>query len=158
LKFLPVSRPDEERKPPTAVGEHMLSNLKRQWRALRKSRPGHRFEDRYDRIKKSAAQNKIGARLVRFVIALISLVVGVVFTLFPGPSFIFYVISAALLASESLRLARWLDAGEVWGRKAWNWARRSFRKLPLAGKIAVGFVGALMAGAGVWLTYATFMS
>lgn len=136
----------------------MLNNLKRQWRALRKSRPGHRFEDRYDRIKKSADQNKIGARLVRFIVALISLVIAVVFTVFPGPSLIFYVISGAMLASESLRLARWLDHLEVWGRKAWNWARRHFRKLPLAGKIAVGFAGALMAGAGVWLTYATFMS
>ncbi|MBC7369231.1 MAG: hypothetical protein H7343_20890 [Undibacterium sp.] len=67
-------------------------------------------------------------------------------------------ITAALLASESLRLARALDAGEVWGRKAWNWAHRTFLKLPLAGKIAVGLVGSLIAGAGAWLTYTTLMS
>ena len=96
--------------------------------------------------------------MLRLVIAAVSLVIGVVLTVIPGPAVFFFMITAALLASESLRLARWLDIGEVWARKAWNWARRTFIKLPLVGKIAVGFVGALMAGAGAWLTYTTFMS
>lgn len=140
------------------AGMKKRSSFQQQWRALKRSRPGHRFQDRYEQIKKSSVENGVGARAVRLVIAVVSLVVGVVLTVIPGPAVVFFMITAALLASESRRLARWLDIGEVGGRKAWKWAHRTFLKLPLAGKIAVGFAGALMAGAGAWMTYTTFMS
>lgn len=66
-----------------------LSNFKRQWRDLKKSRPGHRFQDRHQRIKNSAGQNGIGARVVRVVIAAVSFVVGLVLTVIPGPAVVF---------------------------------------------------------------------
>ncbi len=134
------------------------SSFKQQWSALKRSRPGHRFQDRHERIKNSSEHNGIGARLVRLIVAAVSFVIGVVLVFIPGPAVVFFFISAGLLASESLRLARGLDVGEVWTRKAWKWSRRTFLKLPLGGKIAVGCAGSLMAGAGVWLAYTTFMS
>jgi len=135
-----------------------LSGFMEEWRALKSSRPGHRFQDRHKRIKNSGDENGVGARVRRLVIAVVSFVIGAVLTVIPGPAVVFFLITAALLASESLRLARWLDIGEVWGRKAWNGAHRVFLKLPLAGKITVVGIGFLMAVAGAWLTYTTFMN
>ncbi len=129
-----------------------------EWCALKRSEPGHRFQDRHERIKKSGDENGVGARVLRLVIAAVSFVIGMALTVIPGPAVAFFLITAALLASESLRLARWLDIGEVWGRKVWNWAHRIFIKLPLAGKITAVWIGFLMAAAGVWLTYTTFMN
>ena len=95
---------------------------------------------------------------MRLVIAAVSFVIGVALTVIPGPAVVFFLITAALLASESLRLARWLDIGEVCGRKTWNGAHRTFHKLPLAGKITAAGIGFLMAVAGAWVTYTTFMN
>ncbi len=95
---------------------------------------------------------------MRWGVAFVSLVIAISLSVIPGPAFVFYAISAGMLASESLRLARWPDGLEVWIRAAWKWTRKRFVQLPLAGKIGVGFAGSLLAAAGAWLAYATFMA
>jgi uncharacterized membrane protein YbaN (DUF454 family) len=139
-------------------GMKKLSGFMQEWRALKRSRPGYRFQDRHERIRNSGDENGVRARVMRLVIAAVSFVIGVALTVIPGPAVVFFLITAALLASESLRLARWLDIGEVCGRKTWNGAHRTFHKLPLAGKITAAGIGFLMAVAGAWVTYTTFMN
>jgi hypothetical protein len=64
----------------------------------------------------------------------------------PGPGLPILAVGAGLLAGESGRFARLLDAFEVWVRKALSAARRSWRRWPVWGRAAV--VGAALVVAG----------
>ncbi len=131
----------------------MTSKLKRQWTALQRARPGRRFEERYEAAQRKENRASILARVVRFTIATAALAVGVVLVFIPGPAILFFAIAGALLASESRGVARFLDWSEVKIRAVLGWARRNWKKLPIAGKVAVAIVGAIgTAGAG-YLSY-----
>jgi hypothetical protein len=79
----------------------MLRNLKREWRAFREGKPGHRFQDRYVRSKRSRKSQSWLQRLAQPFAAIILLAIGVVLTFIPGPAVVFYFAGAGLLAGES---------------------------------------------------------
>lgn len=57
--------------------------------------------------------------------------VGAVFLMFlPGPAVVLYFFAGALLASESLSVARLLDWGEVRLRALWRWGRNHWENAP----------------------------
>ncbi|MEO6567767.1 MAG: hypothetical protein ABIO94_03310 [Opitutaceae bacterium] len=70
--------------------------------------------------------------MVNLVLAAVSFVLGIVFSLIPGiPGVVFFGLCAALLAAESLAMARMLDAAELKLRKLWARVRRKpFRPPP----------------------------
>ena len=89
--------------------------MRDRWRELTKYAPGERFEQFH-----VAEQRR--SRWVRFAylgVALLLLPVGVLFAFIPGPAVLFFALSAALFATQSLWLARRLDRGELLLRKAW---------------------------------------
>lgn len=128
----------------------MTSRLKRQWAALQRARPGRRFEERYEAAQRKENRASFLARVVRFTIATAALAVGVVLVFIPGPAVLFFAIAGALLASESRGVARFLDWSEVKIRAVLRWAQRTWKRLPMVGKVAVAIMGAAGgAGAGV---------
>ena len=90
--------------------------LRKGWTELKASQPGERFEDAYHRQKRTGQGRSAAERLLRPILALLSFAIGVVLAFIPGPAVVFFALSATLLATQSLRVARALDQTEVWLR------------------------------------------
>jgi hypothetical protein len=91
----------------------MLGRLKASWKRFKQREPGERFQAFHRRQK----DRPPAVKAAFLAIAMLSLAAGVVLTLIPGPAILFFALSGALLATQSLWIARWLDKGEIWGRK-----------------------------------------
>ena len=91
----------------TSCMKHALSKLLH-------DEPGQRFCACYERH----AQWRSGlTRVLSLLIALISFVVGIVLAFIPGPAILFFAITAGLMATQSLWVAKQLDAAEAGIRK-----------------------------------------
>jgi hypothetical protein len=102
----------------------MFTHMKERWRELKEHAPGERFEKFY-----VAEQQR--SRWIKFAYvgaALVLIPIGVLFAFIPGPAVLFFALSAALFATQSLWLARRLDRGEVALRKAWVALRSRWRE------------------------------
>src|SRR3954463_14633480 len=93
----------------------MLTQMKARWRELKQYAPGERFEKFH-----VAEQHRSQWVKVAYVAAAVALLpIGVLFAFIPGPAVLFFALSAALFATQSLWLARQLDRGDVALRNAW---------------------------------------
>jgi len=90
--------------------------LRKGWTELKDSQPGKRFQDAYHRQKQADKGRSAAARWLRPILALLSFAIGVVLAFIPGPAVVFFALTATLLATQSLRVARALDRTEVWLR------------------------------------------
>jgi hypothetical protein len=90
--------------------------LRKGWTELKASKPGERFQDTYHRQKQADRGRSAAARWLRPIVALLSFAIGVVLAFIPGPAVVFFALSATLLATQSLYVARALDRTEVWLR------------------------------------------
>jgi hypothetical protein len=102
--------------------------LRQRWAELKASQPGERFQAAYHRQKRADQGRSAAARWVRPILALLSFAIGVVLAFIPGPAVLFFALSATLLATQSLRVARGLDQTEVWLRAQ----RAKLRRKPRA--------------------------
>jgi hypothetical protein len=134
----------------------MLTNLKQEWRAFRASKPGHRFQERFDRHQRTRKSQSFMRRLLKPFIAIILLAIGVVLTFIPGPGIVFYFAGAGLLAEESRLLARGLDKSELKLRQAYRWSQRWWQQAALWAKVAVVFAAACLASAACYAFYRLF--
>jgi hypothetical protein len=117
-----------------AVCRFMLKRLKGEWRRFKRSPVGHRFRNRYGRAKVSQEVHGAGGRFLRLVLAALAFVVGVIFSILPVlPGFVFFFVSASLLATDSYRVAQFLDWSEVKLRELWSSIRRRKRGLAKLG-------------------------
>lgn len=134
----------------------MTNPLKKQWPSLKRGKPGHRFKSRYDAGQKAKKDASFGfklLRLLRIFIALAAVAVGVVLVFIPGPAVLFFLLAGSLLAAESLTIARFLDLTEVKLRAFWSGCQRLWRRLHLAGKIAITGLAAAGAGGCAYVAY-----
>ena len=102
----------------------MLVRLETLWKRLRKLPPGERFQS----IHRKQRNRSPAVKAALFGIAFLSFAGGVVLMFIPGPAELCFAIAGALLATQSLWVARRLDQGEVWGRKAVASVRRWRRR------------------------------
>jgi hypothetical protein len=131
------------------VGTGMFTWMRKEWRAVRDAEPGQRFEKHYRRTHDVPGARKYA--VLYWLAAVVTFAIGVVLVFIPGPAILFFLITAALVATQALWLARKLDRAEVklraWGRgfKEW-WQRRALlQKIALsagAGLIALSAVAA----------------
>jgi hypothetical protein len=91
----------------------MLRRLDALWKNFKTLEPGERFQTFY----REQRDRPPAVKAAFFGIAMVSFGVGVVFAFIPGPAVLFFALSGALLATQSLRIARGLDASEIWVRK-----------------------------------------
>ena len=103
----------------------MTASFKTEWKALWRSRPGRRFQERYEASRRKRATASLVGRVIRLVLALGLVTIGVVLVLIPGPAIVFFALAGGLLAAESRRVARLLDWTEVKLRRVarWLWSR-----------------------------------
>jgi len=95
----------------------MLNWLKQDWKSLKQSEPGHRFQDRYKR--RHEKDTKYSKFIAPFIVGtgLIIIGIGVLLLLFPGPGWVTIAIGLALISGESKILAQILDILEMMLRK-----------------------------------------
>src|SRR5688572_14867418 len=94
------------------------------WCDFRKGRPGHRFEERFERNHEARSERSSFSRVLKPAAGIVLVAVGVVFCVIPGPGIPFLLIGAGLLADVSRPVARALDRVEVVIRNLITWARR----------------------------------
>lgn len=119
-------------------------------------RAGRRFQDRYVAMRKSRSDTswrQRGRRILRLGIALVAVVIAVVLMFIPGPAVVFYFIAGALLAAESLMIARLMDWIEVRLRTLWRWGKGHWGNLPRWGR--AGLIGAVL-GLSAMSTYVSY--
>lgn len=89
------------------------------WRELWRDVPGRRFVRRHERLR-GRGRGPAG-RVLRGTLGVLLVLVGIVFMPLPGPGFVGVLAGGALLAGESIAVARWLDHAELRVRR---WLRR----------------------------------
>jgi hypothetical protein len=102
----------------------LVKRVRAEWTELRRAQPGKRFTEYHERHQRHAPR---WARPLYVGAAILSLAVGVVLSVIPGPAFVFFGLSAALFAGQSMWLARKLDALELVIRR-WLAEHRKKRK------------------------------
>lgn len=99
----------------------MFQRFRRDWQLLRSGAPGERFQ-RYHRQRRSPDG---GMRVGPLVAGALVVLVGIVLLPAPGPGIIVVAVGCALLAGESLRVARLMDRSETALRSAvGRWRRQ----------------------------------
>ncbi|HVW24091.1 MAG TPA: hypothetical protein VHC69_01905 [Polyangiaceae bacterium] len=88
--------------------------IRERWDEFRRAEPGTRFQRFHD---EQGGKSPPWVRALYIAVAAASFVVGVVLAFIPGPAVVFFALTAALLAAQSARLARRLDAAEMWLRR-----------------------------------------
>lgn len=112
-------------------------DFRRDWRELRRGRPGRRFQDRYESVRNGGRRNGKGKRVVLVVFALVFFAIGCVLVVMPGPAFLFFILAGGILATESRLVAQFMDWSEVRVRTLLTWGKANWRRLPFAARTAV---------------------
>ncbi|MBN2105148.1 PGPGW domain-containing protein [bacterium] len=95
----------------------MFNQLKQNWHKFKKSRPGNRFQDRYDRCSKQRGPSFRIEKLLRIFTGLVVMFIGAALWFLPGPGWAIVFVGAAIVSGESLWMAKFLDSAEVKIRK-----------------------------------------
>jgi hypothetical protein len=98
----------------------MPVSLRQEWQALRDCPAGERFERRYRRARRRHDHDELVPRIARLILATVAFLAGVVTIFLPLPEIVFFAASGALLAAESLVLARFLDRAELRAARRWE--------------------------------------
>lgn len=134
----------------------MTSTFKKNWKEFKSSRPGHRFRDRYERRQKQAGKGFNWHRFLNVGGGVIVVLLGLVLMPAPGPGGLVAVVGLALLGSEFLGLAKFLDWAEVKGRRMikriLSWWRRAgaLQRTSVIATVCMLAAGAAFAGWALW--------
>jgi hypothetical protein len=90
----------------------LRSRLRGRWRAFKALPAGTRFQRFHEQQKDAPTWVK----LLLIVGALASIAAGVILTFVPGPAFVFFGLAGAMLATQSVHVARLLDRAELAAR------------------------------------------
>lgn len=92
-----------------------MHSLREQWRDLRKAPAGQRFRRRYER--RAAERHTPIARISWSALAVLLILAGIIALPLPGPGVVVIAAGLALLAQESLTVAKLCDRAELAIRK-----------------------------------------
>ena len=112
---------------------------------LQRGKPGRRFRTHYDVAHRPGNELSMVHRILRFVAALVAVLVGIVLTVMPGPAVLFFALAGALLAAESRGVATVLDGTELKLRDAIHWVLRYWGSLGWVGRVVIVFTLTLAA-------------
>jgi hypothetical protein len=104
----------------------VIAALKKNWTDLAKHPPGRRFQNRHRRQDQRGSST---SRTLKLAASIVLILAGAVLLVIPGPGSVLIVIGAALLAEESMIVARFMDSAEVRIRKWIEAARTQWKKL-----------------------------
>ncbi|MGF1472553.1 MAG: PGPGW domain-containing protein [Rubrobacteraceae bacterium] len=101
----------------------MFTKTKKGWIEFWQLEPGRRFQRRYRRRQESGHGKFHPWRLFNIVVGTLLVVVSTFFGWAPGPGMLTLFIGFGMIAGEFRPAARFLDWGEVEGRKLARWTR-----------------------------------
>jgi hypothetical protein len=125
----------------------LLNELKKSWKALKKERPGNRFQARYHHVQQSGSRRN---RVLKLGAGIALTLAGVVLLLVPGPGSLLIAVGGAFLAEESLIAARLLDRLEVLLRKVFSAAKTKWRQFSTAQRLSCAGLFAALVGGAAW--------
>ena len=134
----------------------MIARMRNSLQDFQQSKPGRRFRDRYDR-RHQENRSRLSPSSILYIVGGVLLVVASLF-LGPAPGFGFGTafLGLALLASEFLLIARFLDKAEVRLRSLGREFRDIWRTMPFALKAVVVLVAVALAVALLYGLYWLF--
>lgn len=101
----------------------MAETWRDEWEVFKRSAPGQRFRERYERMK--AVPRPGHERIARCVCGVATTLVGIVLIPLPGPGWLIVGFGVTLLAQESRSIARFCDRTELrfrgWGERWRRW-------------------------------------
>ncbi len=107
----------------------MLQHLKRSWRQFRQGRPGHRFQDNYERGRRERKTKPLFLILVKPALGIVLIVVGIFFLFVPGPGLPLILMGCGFMAYQFRLLAVALDWSELRIRIWMKWCHNLWRHL-----------------------------
>ncbi|RYD50127.1 MAG: hypothetical protein EOP85_00220 [Verrucomicrobiaceae bacterium] len=123
--------------------------FRQHWNEFKEGRPGHRFQDRYERNKEAREERSWLGGLVKPAAGIMLVVAGVVFCLIPGPGLPLLLVGAGLLADVSLPVAKAMDWCDIRIRELAEKIRAWWKKCsPMAKCTLVMVMIFLISGAG----------
>jgi uncharacterized membrane protein YbaN (DUF454 family) len=134
---------------PATVNFH----FREEWREIKRGRPGHRFQDRYERAHCSQRKACATERICFLIAGLLALAVGVVLVVIPGPAIPFFFLGGAFLAKESRGIARLMDWSEIRIREVVAWVKPRWKRLPRGLRITLMLLGAGCSAASAYLLF-----
>jgi hypothetical protein len=120
------------------------------WEEMKHDPPGKRFQRHFHRRQEKGRREGRGRHYL-LVIGLV--LVGVVLMFIPGPAVVLFGLAAALLAEDSLRIAKALDWVELRIRELVGWCARTWERAGTAGRVAIMLVAAGAVSAGAYGVY-----
>jgi hypothetical protein len=131
----------------------VLESLRSNWRILKSGRPGSRFQDLRRHRRRQKGGGSKASRVFLIGLGIVLVLLGPVAGLVPGPGgIVVFGAGAALLASESMLVARFLDWCEPRLRRMWSRVRKIWSRTPVIGRIGV-CVGVAAVFATLIVTY-----
>lgn len=106
----------------------IAASAKRLWAHVQQGHPGRRFQDHYERSVHSRQKSTLLIRILKIIGGVVLILIGLVEIFIPGPAFLFLIVGGALLATESLVVARAMDWLELKVRDAWHSVRAWWRR------------------------------
>ena len=125
----------------------MKEKARATWEEMKDDPPGERFQKHYERKKEE--QDK-GGRMKRWALCAGLILGGIVLMFIPGPAVLLFALAAALLAEDSLRIAKALDWLEVKVRAVIAWGERTWKRAGTAARAGIVLVALVVAGAGAY--------
>ena len=128
----------------------MLHKLRQRWQEFKDSPPGRRFQCIHKRRAKRHPEGAGWRRWGLLALGIFLLLAGIFFLAVPGPGTLVLAVGLALIAQESLTVARLLDWLEVKLRPLYLWGKRRWQHAGTATRWTVmGILGAMaLAAAG----------
>ncbi len=134
----------------------MIARMRNSLQDFQESKPGRRFRDRYDR-RHQEDRSRLSPSSILYIVGGVLLVIASLF-LGPAPGFGFGTafLGLAMLASEFLLIARFLDKAEVWLRSLGRELRDIWRTMPFVLQAVAVLVAALLVVAFLYGLYWLF--
>jgi hypothetical protein len=131
----------------------MFEKIQSDWQSFKKSRPGHRFQERYRRRQRESSGPFDPGKVLYIAVGLVLVLGSAVFGILPGPGTLTFFLGLGMIAGEFKPIARLLDWGEVKGRKFLRWFKRLWNGASPAGKALISLVILALAAALIYLGY-----
>jgi sterol desaturase/sphingolipid hydroxylase (fatty acid hydroxylase superfamily) len=135
----------------------MIGRAKRTWQLFTRSKPGDRFQVRYYAHKQSRRGRSSLSRIFNIVVGSVLVIFSAFFGWAPGPGTLTLVIGLAMLGSEFLVVARFLDWAEVRLRKLAHFVELVWRSSAI-GKALIVLVAVTLVGAFGYVIYSLFFA
>jgi len=94
----------------------LFEQLKKDWKIVRETQPGNRFQARY-RYREYQSPSSRVKRVLKIIFGIALIPLGILLWFVPGPGWLVIFIGLALLAGSSKTLSRLLDRAELFIRR-----------------------------------------